>query len=109
MPHIERSLIVTHEERKNVDPAGDGDAPQEGGKTAAGESAGSRGQLDSAGGGYGTHSGTGSSGGTGDGDAAAGRGPDADGPAMDDGSTTATGGASGQGPTEWLRGESSED
>jgi hypothetical protein len=72
----------------------------EGGKTAPGDDAGARQQLDSAGGGYGSHSGTGSSGGTGDGD------PGAD-SALDDGTTTGSGGATGAGPTDWVRGERS--
>ena len=79
-------------------PIGDADG-FEGGKTAPGERTGTRGQLDGAGGGYGSQSGTGTSGGTGDGD------PGGD-SAMDDGTTTADGGgASGAGPTEWLREE----
>ena len=78
-------------------PLGDSDG-FEGGKTAPGERTGTRQQLDGAGGGYGSESGTGTSGGTGDGD------PGGD-SAMDDGTTTGRGGASGAGPTEWLRDE----
>jgi hypothetical protein len=70
---------------------------REGGHAAAGEPAGTRGQLDSAGGGYGSQSGTATSGGTGDGEPASG--------VMDDGTTSAGTGATGQGPTEWLRSE----
>jgi len=72
----------------------------EGGKTAPGEATGSRGQLDAAGGGYGSQSGTGSSGGTGDGDPG-GTGDGHDAP--DDGTATGSTGATGDGPTSWLR------
>jgi hypothetical protein len=75
---------------------------REGGKIAAGEPAGTRQQLDGAGGGYGSQSGTGSSGGTGDGD------PGAD-SAMDDGTTTGSTGATGAGPTEWVRSDPTPD
>jgi hypothetical protein len=81
-------------EREAV-PLGDTES-SEGGKTAPGESIGSREQLDGAGGGYGTESGTASSGGTGDGDA----GRDA---LPDDGTTSGATGAAGAGPTEWVR------
>jgi hypothetical protein len=76
-------------------PLGDSES-SEGGKTAPGESTGSRQQLDSAGGGYGTESGTASSGGTGDGEAG-GEAP------QDDGTSSGSTGAAGAGPTEWLR------
>ena len=69
----------------------------EGGKTAPGEATGTRGQLDSASGGYGSQSGTGSSGGSGDGD------PGGD-SSIDDGTATGGTGATKQGPTDWLRG-----
>jgi hypothetical protein len=58
-------------ERDGADPV---DAPlgdedmREGGKAAAGDATGTRGQLDSASGGYGSQSGSGSSGGTGEGE-----------------------------------------
>lgn len=74
-------------------PTGDA-AGREGGKTAAGERTGTRGQLDGASGGYGSQSGSGSSGGSGDGE-------------------PGTGGAAGAGDaglspeTAWLRGEDS--
>jgi hypothetical protein len=55
-----------------------------------------RGQLDSAGGGYGSQSGDASSSGTGDGEAGASG-------EMDDGTTSRGTGATGAGPTEWLR------
>jgi hypothetical protein len=84
------------ERRDPVDPVDPIDAPlgdaegREGGKAAAGDRTGTRGQLDSASGGYGSQSGTGSSGGTGEGDG---------------GSDSADGaeGAADAPPTEWLR------
>ena len=91
--------------RSATPPVQDDGVDTEGGKAAAGERDGSRGQLDGASGGYGTNSGRGTSGGTGDGDAAT-DGADSE-PTMDDGSTSGSGtGASGSGPTEWLRSES---
>jgi hypothetical protein len=76
----------------------------EGGKTAPGDATGSRGQLDAAGGGYGSESGTGTSGGTGDGDPAAAPDDPGAGSSIDDGTTSGATGAQGEGPTEWLRG-----
>ncbi len=70
----------------------------EGGKTAPGDATGARGQLDGAGGGYGSQSGTASSGGTGDGDP----GGTSDEP-PESGTSTAATGAADAGPTEWLR------
>lgn len=69
------------------------DDGREGGKAAAGETTGTRSQLDSASGGYGTQSGTASSGGSGEGEPQ-------DGDAADSEAT----GATGESPTEWLRG-----
>ena len=66
-------------------PAGDVE-DREGGKTAPGESAGSRGQLDGASGGYGSQSGTATSSGSGDGE-----------------STEEGSGGGGTPPTDWLR------
>jgi hypothetical protein len=77
-------------------PVGD-ETLTEGGHAAPGEATGNRGQLDSAGGGYGSQSGTGTSSGTGDGEPGGGE--------MDDGTTSAGTGATGEGPTEWLRSE----
>jgi hypothetical protein len=68
-------------------PLGDAEG-HEGGKAAAGERTGTRGQLDGASGGYGSQSGTGSSGGSGEGEA----------DAAGDGS-----GAAGESSTDWLR------
>ncbi len=70
-------------------PEGDG---REGGKAAPGETTGTRGQLDSASGGYGTQSGNQSSGGSGEGE------PQDDGGASPEGT-----GATGEGATDWLR------
>jgi hypothetical protein len=78
-------------------PLGDA-ADLEGGHAAPGEPAGTRGQLDSAGGGYGSESGSGTSGGTGDGDP----GQSSE---MDTGTTATGSGAAGEGPTTWLRDE----
>jgi hypothetical protein len=74
------------------EPSGDAEG-REGGKAAAGEVTGARGQLDSASGGYGSQSGTASSGGTGEGE------PIEDEP----GEAAAATGAAGEPPTEWLR------
>lgn len=78
-------------------PEGDG---REGGKTAAGETTGTRGQLDSASGGYGTQSANASSGGSGEGEPQ---------PADDEGAAGASAeganatGATGETETDWLR------
>ena len=69
------------------------DDGMEGGKTAPGETEGTPMQLDSASGGYGTESGRASSGGSGEGEPQDSDSPDAE-------ST----GATGESPTEWLRG-----
>lgn len=68
------------------------DDGMEGGKTAAGETTGTREQLDGASGGYGTQSGTASSGGSGEGEPQD----------SDDPSAVGTG-ATGEPPTDWLR------
>ena len=73
----------------------------EGGKTAPGDATGGRGQLGPASGGYGSPSGTASSGGSGDGDPES-TGEAGDG-AIDDGTATSPTGATGQGPTSWVR------
>ena len=70
-------------------PEGDG---REGGKTAAGETTGTPAQLDSASGGYGTQSGRASSGGSGEGEP------------QDGGAGAEANGATGEAPTDWLRG-----
>ena len=75
------------------EPSGDEEG-REGGKAAAGEVTGSRGQLDGASGGYGSQSGTASSGGSGEGE------PVEDEPGTPGQAT----GASGETPTDWLRG-----
>ena len=64
----------------------------EGGKAAPGDRTGTRGQLDSAGGGYGTQSGSATSGGSGEGDPQDASSPDTEGT-----------GATGETPTDWLR------
>lgn len=89
---------MTDEIRESEDAPTTDASGREDGKTAAGETTGTRQQLDSAGGGYGSQSGTGSSGGSGDGD------PGGD-SSIDDGTTSAGTGATGAGPTEWLRDE----
>ena len=81
-------------------PASEDDG-REGGKTAPGSTTAPTGQLDSASGGYGTQSGRGTSGGSGEGEPQDG---DADGA----GAPTATG-ASGETPTDWLRGGGTPD
>lgn len=75
-------------------PIGDTDG-REGGKTAAGETTGTRAQLDSASGGYGSQSGNATSGGTGEGE------PVESEPGGERGAAT---GATGEAPTDWLRG-----
>jgi len=77
---------------KTGEPSGDAEG-REGGKAAGGEVTGTRGQLDSASGGYGSQSGTASSGGTGEGE-----------PVQDEaGQPGESTGASGETPTDWLR------
>lgn len=70
-------------------PEGDG---REGGKTAPGDTTGTRAQLDSASGGYGSQSGSGTSGGSGEGE-----------PQYDNDSAEGATGATGEAPTDWLR------
>jgi len=82
----------TFAEPGNVARSSPGDDGMEGGKTAPGETTGTPLQLDGASGGYGTQSGRASSGGSGDGEPQDGAG-DAD-----------SGGATGDPPTDWLRG-----
>lgn len=84
----------------DVEPIAKRSAEQdEAGGTAPGEPEGRRSQLDGASGGYGTQSGTGSSGGSGEGE-----------PQANDEGTSGeraeSGGATGESPTDWLRGES---
>ena len=80
-------------EEQQVDaPAGDEEG-LEGGKTAPGETPGTRGQLDSASGGYGSQSGSASSGGTGEGEPVQ----------TEAGQPGAATGATGEAPTDWLR------
>lgn len=68
------------------------DDGREGGKAAPGDTIGTRGQLDSASGGYGTQSGSGTSGGSGEGE-----------PQNDTDAADAASGATGEAPTDWLR------
>lgn len=78
----------------------------EGGKTAPGDATGSRGQLDSASGGYGSQSGNASSGGSGDGEPGAGdtgAGDPGGDSSIDDGTASGATGATKEGPTDWLR------
>jgi hypothetical protein len=83
--------MTESEPRTLAEPSPEGDG-LEGGKTAPGEPAGRRAQLDGASGGYGSQSGSGSSGGSGEGDPQDGDSPEA-----------GTTGATGEAPTEWLR------